>query len=87
MPYHVEFTKRAARALRSLPTPIQTRIFSAIIALKVTPRPPGCKALADLHGQYRIRIGDYRIIYEIHDRELLIVVVLLGHRREIYKGL
>jgi len=49
------------------------------------PRPPGCVKLAGPDALYRIRIGDYRIVYQIRDAELLVVVVAIGHRREIYR--
>ena len=86
MPYRVEFTKRAARALSELPPATQARLLGAVEKLQSNPRPPGCKALIGRHGHYRIRVGDYRIIYEVIDEVLLIVVVAVGHRRDVYRG-
>ncbi len=84
MTYRVEVSRRAAKAVTSLDKPLRRKILTAIDALSGDPRPAGCKKLA---GQetWRIRVGDYRIIYEIHDRVLLVIVVDIGHRREIYR--
>ena len=70
--------------MQRLPHGIQTRVTEAIDELSETPRPAGCKKMrgADL---WRIRVGDYRIIYEIHDRILLIRIITVGHRREVYR--
>jgi mRNA interferase RelE/StbE len=58
-----------------------------LVRLATEPRPPDRKALAGHHGELRIRVGDYRIVYEVHDDELLVLVTRLGHRREVYRGL
>lgn len=54
-------------------------------ALADNPRPPGARMLPGRHGDYRIRGGDYRILYTIHDAELIVLVIEVGHRREIYR--
>ena len=84
MTYRVEVSRRAANAVTSLDKPLRRKILAAIDALSGDPRPTGCKKLA---GQetWRIRVSDYRIIYEIHDQVLLVIVVDIGHRREIYR--
>jgi mRNA interferase RelE/StbE len=84
MTFRVEVSRRAAKAVTSLDKPLRRKILAAIDALSADPRPAGCKKLA---GQetWRIRVGDYRIIYEIHDQILLVIVVDIGHRREIYR--
>ncbi len=84
MTYRVEVSRRAAKAVTSLDKPLRRKILAAIDALSSDPRPAGCKKLADQQA-WRIRVGDYRIIYEIHDQVLLIIVVDIGHRREIYR--
>jgi mRNA interferase RelE/StbE len=56
----------------------------ALSTLEIQPRPPGCKKLRG-EKAWRIRIGDYRVIYEIHDKVLQIVLIIVGHRREVYK--
>lgn len=59
---------------------------AAIEILAATPRPAGAVKLAGGDGEWRIRTGDYRIVYEVHDGMLVVLVVAVGHRREIYRG-
>jgi mRNA interferase RelE/StbE len=84
MTYRIEISRRAAKAVTSLDKPLRRKILAAIDALSGNPRPVGCKKLSGQQA-WRIRVGDYRIIYEIHDQVLLIIVVDIGHRREIYR--
>ena len=84
MTYRVEVSRRAAKAVTSLDKPLRRKVLAAIDALSGDPRPAGGKKLADQQA-WRIRVGDYRIIYEIHDQVLLILVVDVGHRRDIYR--
>lgn len=86
-PYRVSFTHAAARQLRRMDRPIQRRLLDAADALAVDPRPPGTKALQGGGGLLRVRIGDYRIVYVVRDDELVVLVVTVGHRREVYRGL
>ncbi|MGV8859308.1 type II toxin-antitoxin system RelE family toxin [Rhodoglobus sp.] len=83
MAYRIEVTPAAARALKRADYEHRDRIRGAIALLGHDPRPPGAKAL---HGRpgFRVRIGDYRIVYTIQDDVLLVVVVTLGHRRDVY---
>lgn len=81
--YRVELRPAAARALRKLDPQVQRRIQGAIGLLAQDPRPPGARALQGRPG-LRVRVGDYRIIYTVEDDVLLVVVVRLGHRRDIY---
>jgi mRNA interferase RelE/StbE len=81
--YRIEVRPAAARALRKLDPQVRPRIQGAIALLAEDPRPPYSRALRGRPG-YRVRIGDYRIIYTVDDGVLLIVVVALGHRRDIY---
>jgi len=62
------------------------RIVRLIQSLAEEPRPPGCQKLSG-YDRYRVRQGNYRILYQIQDNELVIVVVRIGHRREVYRGL
>ena len=71
------------RDLRGIPRPAVRRILQAIDQLAEHPRPPGSKKLTS-HDLYRIRVGIYRIVYEIHDRELIIALVKAGHRRDVF---
>ncbi len=81
--YRVEVRPAAVRALRKLDPDIRPRIQGAIAMLAKDPRPPAVRALRGRPG-FRVRVGDYRIIYTIADEVLLVVVVALGHRREVY---
>jgi len=79
MTYRIELRPSAARALRKLEKQERTRIRGAIALLAQDPRPPGARSLRERPG-YRVRVGNYRILYTIHDEVLLIVVVSPGHR-------
>lgn len=87
MAYHIEFRPAAVRDLRRIPNPFKARLMTAVAALGLTPRPPGCVRLAGGDGFLRIRVGDYRVIYRVEDRRLLVLVVRLGHRKDIYRSL
>ena len=81
--YRIELRPGAVRALRRLDPPIRHRVQGAIALLAHDPRPPAARALKG-RPALRVRVGDYRVIYTVHDDVLLVVVVTLGHRREIY---
>ena len=83
--YRVEFTTAAAKELRRLDPGIRRRILSGIAELEQDPRPAGCKKLAGESTAWRIRAGDYRILYEVVDNLLVVTVVRVAHRREVYK--
>lgn len=85
MTYRIEFTKGASKQLQKLPSDIQERIDSKIAELAIEPRPIGVKKLADEDYLYRIRVGAYRVIYQIFDTILLVTVIKVKHRREIYR--
>ena len=84
MSYRVEFTTAAARQVRKLPRPARDRVLDAIEDLGEDPRPHGAKKLVGEQTAWRIRIGDYRVIYDLFDSELTISVVRAAHRREVY---
>lgn len=81
--YRIELRPAAVRALRKLDPPIRGRLQGAIALLAKDPRPPAARALQGRPG-LRVRVGDYRIIYTVADDVLLVVVVTLRHRREVY---
>lgn len=83
--YRVQIAQRAVKALAALPRREQQRIRAAIDLLAEQPRPPGCTALVGEPHTYRVRVGDYRIIYEVLDDVLVIHVVRIGHRRDVYR--
>lgn len=85
--YLVLLVPSAKRALASLPIAVQRRLRGAIDGLATDPRPPGSKLLAGKATDrlWRIRAGDYRILYDIRDEELVVLVIRVGHRREVYR--
>ena len=83
--YEIEFVTSAAKEFRSLGSEIKHRIAMAIDALRENPRPIGVRKLRGHERLYRIRVGSYRVVYEIHDQESLIRVTRIRHRREVYK--
>ncbi|MEI6790133.1 MAG: type II toxin-antitoxin system RelE/ParE family toxin [Myxococcaceae bacterium] len=83
--YRLEFNKRYLKDLEKIPKVFQKSILQALAYLKHNPRPDGCKKMRGFDDLYRIRCGDYRIVYQIHDNVLLIIVIDVGHRKEIYR--
>jgi mRNA interferase RelE/StbE len=85
--YRVEWSPAAHRAFLALDGPIQRQVALAVDALAADPRPAGVKRM---HGRapevWRIRVGDYRVLYQIRGDVLLVFVVKVGHRREVYRG-
>jgi len=81
--YRIEVRPAAARALRKLDPNVRPRIQGAIALLAEDPRPPAARLLRGRPG-YRLRVGDYRIIYTVADDLLLVVLVTVGHRRDVY---
>jgi len=84
MIYTVFIRKSAQKSIARLASSIQDRIFHAIRELASDPRPVGVKKLAGREA-WRIRIGDYRVIYEIYDDRRVVIVIVVGHRREVYR--
>jgi mRNA interferase RelE/StbE len=84
MSYSVSILRSARKTLGSFPTTVQDRIITAIRHLAINPRPSGVKKLSG-RDAWRIRVGDYRIIYEISHADLVVLVVDIGHRKEIYR--
>lgn len=82
--YTVLILPSAQKQLSKLPSAIASRIEEKLLELEQDPRPPGCKKLRG-RDAWRIRIGDYRAIYEINDDRLIVTVVTIGHRREVYE--
>jgi mRNA interferase RelE/StbE len=83
--YRIELTRDALRALAKLDKPVRRRIQGAIDRLAGDPRPAGMIASRRAPGAFRIRVGDHRLIDVLHDDQLLIVVIDIGHRRDIYR--
>jgi len=85
MAYRLKLRPQAIKALKKIPEPDRVRIGRKIDALADDPRPEGVKKLQGADDLYRIRVGDYRVIYLIHDDILLVLVLRVGHRKDIYR--
>jgi len=85
MTYTIEISTSAAKAVNKLEAANRLRIAGAIELLSVDPRPPGAKMLrGGEQGRWRVRVGDYRVVYAIEDDRLLVLVLRVAHRREVY---
>lgn len=85
MTYRIEISPAAARQLRKLDGTARRRVQAAIELLATEPRPAGAKTLVGGEGEWRVRTGDYRIVYEVRDGTLVVLVLAVRHRREIYQ--
>jgi len=83
--YRIEFSHRAAKAYHELPEDVRRRIETKVDTLSEHPHPVGAGMLEGEDTAYRIRVGDYRILYEVYDRPLLILIMNVGHRRDVYR--
>ena len=84
MKYSLEITSSAQRQFKKLPGIIQDQIITKVLALEMDPRPVGVKKLQTF-DYYRIRVGDYRVIYSINDQSRFVKILDLGHRKDIYR--
>ena len=84
--YTIVLSKKAQKILNGLSDFIVEPVHNAIIALEENPRPIGCRKLRN-RDAYRVRTGNYRIIYEIIDNKLIINIVTIGHRKDIYRNM
>ena len=85
MAYRIEVNKSARKEIAALPKREQRRVVSAIEALSDDPRPEGVRKLTGTEDAYRLRVGDYRIVYQIADNVLTVFVVRVGHRKDVYR--
>jgi mRNA interferase RelE/StbE len=83
--YDIEIARRAQKELTKLPRKVQEQILPAIQALASNPRPHGVKKLKGSEF-YRIRVGDYRVVYDVQDQRIIILVVRIRHRRDAYNS-
>jgi mRNA interferase RelE/StbE len=83
--YQISIDPAAMRALKKLTPKVRQEVGDAIDALATEPRPDGVRKLSGSKNSYRIRVGDYRVLYRVADRELLVLVVKVGHRRDVYR--
>ncbi|HKI98120.1 MAG TPA: type II toxin-antitoxin system RelE/ParE family toxin [bacterium] len=85
MSYRLEMRPRARRTLGGLPKDDARRVDSAILSLADEPRPDGSRKLRGAGDLYRIRVGSYRVVYEIDDSIRIVVISRIGHRRDVYR--
>jgi len=87
MPYKVFIERNAEKNFRKTPRVIQRKIISAIVRLKINPRHLNVRKISGSENYYRIRVGDYRIVYEINDKEKKVNIFRIRHRKEAYLNL
>lgn len=85
--YKIEISSTAEKALKKIPKKDLIKVIEAIQILSINPFPPGSRKLSGEDGVYRVRQGNYRIIYEVVDGKLIILVLKIGHRKDIYRKL
>lgn len=85
MSYQVSRTRAADKALAGIEKRDRLRIEGAIALLADTPRPPNATKMVGVGDRWRIRIGSYRVVYSINDGELVVLVIRIAHRREVYR--
>lgn len=83
--YVVTFARSARRELEGFPRSVVTRVVTRIESLGISPRPAGCRKLQGTGALYRIRIGDYRVIYSVDDEKCVVDVVAVRHRSDAYR--
>ena len=86
-PYVVQYDPRAAKELAKLDRPVARRIVKVVDAPGQQPRPPGARPLVGYPDLWRVRIGDYRVVYAIKDAELVVLALRVAHRRDVYRNL
>ena len=85
MKYTVRMDAPVRKTLDRLPRNLYARVVRKLEALEENPRPFGVEKLAGSEDIYRVRVGDWRLVYAIRDRELVVIVIRIGHRREVYR--
>jgi mRNA interferase RelE/StbE len=83
--YTVQFKPLALRNLEKLPRDIQKRLAAKIETLRDDPFPSGCKKMTAVADAWRVRVGDYRIVYQVHQKVLLVLVLAVGNRKDVYR--
>ncbi len=83
--YEIRFSKESVKTLESLETKLALRIAEAIEKLATIPKPPGCRKMVGSEKDFRFRVAGYRVTYQIRSSVLMIFVIRIGHRRDIYR--
>ena len=84
--YKIKIAKRAQKEFKKIPNVYQKKISKAIHELAETPMPSGVKKMQGATNRYRIRVADYRVIYDIDNGEMVILIIKVGHRQQVYRG-
>jgi mRNA interferase RelE/StbE len=84
MPYRIEFSKPAQKEFEKLDAVVKQRVSDEIVGLEKEPRPIGCKPLKGFKSVYRVRVGKFRIVYEVRDKVLLVLVIRIAKREDVY---
>jgi mRNA interferase RelE/StbE len=87
MTYDIQFTGSAEKEMRKMPQAMQKRIQPSILALGENPLPSGCKKVRGYDNYFRIRIGDYRVVYALEQKIRIVTIIRIRHRREAYRFL
>jgi mRNA interferase RelE/StbE len=85
MAYAIQFKPAALRQFEELSRDVQKRIAARIADLRDNPFPAGCKKLSGVPDAWRIRAGDYRVVYQVRSEILLVLILTVGHRRDVYR--
>jgi mRNA interferase RelE/StbE len=83
--YVITFARSAEKELATLPVTVVLRVRAAIDGLVVNPRPSGCKKLRNARNRWRVRVGDYRLVYSVDDNQRLVDIEAVRHRRFVYR--
>ena len=83
--FSIEISRSAEKQLKKLPKDDQKRVVEAILELGETPRPRGARKLSGYDDVYRIRVATYRILYSVSERKLIVIVLKVGHRKDVYR--
>ena len=83
--YQIEWKRTAVKELRKLPRPMISKIIAAVDSLMSNPRPQGVRKLVGSDATFRIRVGDFRVLYTIFENRLIVEIVHIGHRKDVYK--
>jgi mRNA interferase RelE/StbE len=83
--FTVQYRRSAEKDLESLPAAIVQRVRDAIRQLAENPRPHGCLKLKGYDNKYRIRVGDFRVLYEIHEKIIVVLIIEITHRKDVYR--
>jgi mRNA interferase RelE/StbE len=83
--YRIDWRSSACRELRQLPPRVVARLIDAVADLGSNPRPTGCRKLRGSERTFRIRVGQYRVVYEVQDDRLVVLIIRVRHRRDVYR--